>query len=130
MTMSLRGPVGYSRLVSCMADVCLRAGAVAVVRDRGEPAGEVGFCGGGWPFWWRVWRGRGCAGVVGGETQRAWRETGTRGGAVRVLRAGVDGGLAGSGDVAGAAGAAGGDAGRRGRGDHGGVLRHGGVPRA
>ena len=65
----------------------------------------------------------GCAWVVGGETQLPCRETGTWGVAVRVLRAGVDGGLAGSGDVAGAAVAAGGDAGCRGRGGNGGVLR-------
>jgi hypothetical protein len=84
----------------------------------------------GAPDSWQLCRGRGCAGVVGGEAQRPCRETGMRGVAVRVLRAGLDGGLAGSGDVAGAAVAAGGDAGRGARGDRGGVLRCGGVPGA
>ena len=50
--------------------------------------------------------------------------------AVRVLRAGLDRGLAGSGDVAGPAAAAGGDAACGARGDRGGVLRHGGEPDA
>ena len=118
----------HSGSMSCAADVCLRAGAVAVARDQGKPAGEDGFCGGGRPLTWWLRRGRGCAGVVGGEAQRPCREACPRGAAVRVLRAGVHGGLAGSGDVAGAAAAAGDDAYCRGQGDRGGVLRHGGVP--
>ena len=75
--------------------------------------------------------GRGCAGGVGGGPGRPPRR-GARPGvpAVRVLRAGLDRGLAGPRVVAGPAAGAGGDAGSRARGDHGGVLRHRGVPDA
>ena len=77
----------------------------------------------------RAAAGRGCAGGVGGGPgQPPGGGAGPGVPAVRVLRAGLDRGLAGSGDVAGPAAAAGGDAGGRARGDRGGVLRHGGEP--
>src|SRR5690349_15537802 len=67
---------------------------------------------------WRSAGRRGCAGVLGGAPGRpqGWD---ARPGvlAVRVLRAGLDRGLAGPGDVAGASAAAGGDADRRTRRD-------------
>ena len=74
--------------------------------------------------------GRGCAGAW--AEGLAGRREEARAGvpAVRVLRAGLDRGLAGPGDVAGPAAAAGGNAGGGARGDRGGVLRHGGEPGA
>src|ERR1017187_10879410 len=91
-----------------MGCVWLRAGAVAVVCDRGGSAVGNDACGGGVPAQGRGWRGRGCAGIVGGGSRRSCKERHPRLLAVRVLRAGLDGGLAGSGDVAGAAGGGGG----------------------
>jgi hypothetical protein len=76
----------------------------------------------------------GRAGGMGGAVSPASRRrldhrgvsTGTA--AVRVLRAGLDRGLAGSGDVAGAAAGTGRGTGTRSRADRGGVLRCGGEP--
>src|SRR5262245_41305524 len=55
-------------------------------------------------------------------------ETVPGGAEVRVLRAGVDGGSSGSGDLAGAAAGPGGGAGRRVRADRRGLLRRGAEP--
>ena len=76
-------------------------------------------------------RGRGHPGAVGGAHRAApGGRAGPRRAAVRVLRAGVDRGLAGSGDVAGAAAGAGRGAGGRAREDRGGVLRRRAEPDA
>ena len=78
-----------------------------------------------------VGRGRECAGGVGGAHRpRGCGGAGWRRSAVRVLRAGVNGGLPGSGDVAGAAAGAGRGAGGRARADRGAVLRRRAEPHA
>ena len=104
------------------------------MRDHGASgprAGETS-CGEGTLSRRRSWSGyrRRCAGGLG-ETQRPPGEGArSREFAVRVLRAGLDRGLAGPGDVACAAAAAGGDADGGARDDRGGVLRRGGEPGA
>src|SRR5690242_19601241 len=75
--------------------------------------------------------GRGRARLLGGGPGQPQGGGAGRGlPAVRVLRAGLDRGLAGPGDVAGPAAAAGRDAHSRARGYRGGILRRGGEPGA
>src|SRR5580704_18309453 len=78
---------------------------------------------------WRATAGWGCPGAVGGwPGPPPEGGAGPRAAAVRVLRAGLDRGLAGPRVVAGAAAAAGGNADGGARGDRGGVLRRGAEP--
>src|SRR6266700_8178 len=133
---AVRLPFGGSE-----ARALLRAGvfsglyAVAGVRESGDshPRAAEEICWGDgipsrWPFWCEC--GRRCAGRVGGGPGRPGGEAWPGVCAVRVLRAGVNRGLAGFGDVASAAARAGDDARSRARHDRGRVLRCGGEPDA
>src|ERR1017187_4862067 len=89
-----------------------------------KAAEEICCCDGarsGWRFWCEC--GCRCADGVGAADRLPVRGAGSWGCAVRVLRARVDRGLAGSGDVAGTAARSGTRAGGRARDDRGGVLR-------